>query len=315
MTQAAELPPHAPETGAARRLLGDFHVTGLFWYRFHKWAVASMPAWTVAPIICLFTCFFFLTIFKIRRAIGSNLAVVLGPCGFAARQRRIFRTMHAFAWCLTERYERLATPRSFEIEVEAMEHWNEVSGGPAGFVMVTAHLGAYEVGSMVPAELEAKRVHVVREPEIDPRAQEFIRMSVATVEGANYRMHFQNDDPLQAMLFLEALRRGEVVAIQADRPRTGGKTVETTLFGRPTALPAGPAALARAAGVPMLPVFALREGRRRYRLVFRPPIAVPRTMDRLADLGVATRRVAAEIEAIVRREPYQWFVFRELWKD
>ncbi len=313
VARPVEAPPHAPEKGWAARLLGDFHVTGLFWYRFHRWGIASLPAWTLAPLVGVFTAFFFVALLNIRRAIAANLVPVLGDCGWLERQRRIFRTMHAFAWCLTERYERLVTDRPFAVEIEAAEHWNAVAQPGRGFVMVTAHLGLYEVGSMAASVREARHVHLVREPEVDPRAQEFIRHCIANVQGTHYTMHFQNGDPLQGMALVEALQRGELVALQADRPRAGGRTVDTTLFGRPFAVPAGPAALARTAGVPILPVFALREGRRGVRILFRPPIEVARSANRNADLADAMRRVASEIEAGVRRAPHQWFVFRELW--
>jgi lauroyl/myristoyl acyltransferase len=309
------MPPHAPKVGRARRWLGDYHVTGLFWYRFHKWAVSTLPAWTLWPITITFTTFFFLTIVNIRRAIASNLAAVLGPCGFFERQRRIYATFWSFAWCLTERYERLTTRRPFDQSIESMEHWNAVALDGRGFVMVTAHLGMYEVSSMLPTPNGPRHVHLVREPEVDPRAQEFIRESVRAVEGSHYTMHFQRADPLQGMTFLDALRRGEIVAMQGDRPRAGSRTVNATLFGRPIALPSGPAALARTAGVPMLPVFAIREGRRRCRIVFSPPITVPETANRNADLTEAMGRVAAEVERAVRSAPQQWFVFRELWPE
>jgi len=315
MSSPVQIPPHAPEVGRARRWLGDYHVTGLFWYRFHKWAVSTLPAWTLWPITITFTTFFFFTIFKIRRAIASNLEKVMGPCGFFERQRRIYATMWTFGWCLSERYERLTTDRPFHLSIEAIEHWNAVESSDYGFVMVTAHLGMYEVSSMLPTPNGPRHVHLVREPEVDPRAQEFIRQSVRSVEGSHYTMHFQSDDPLQGMIFLDALRRREIVAMQGDRPRTGSRTVGATLFGRPIALPSGPAALARTAGAPMLPVFALRDGRRRCRVVFCPPITVPHTSDRNADLTWAMGQVAAEIERAVRAAPHQWFVFRELWPE
>ena len=315
MSAPHRVPPHAPKVGRARRLLGDYHVTGLFWYQFHKWAVSTLPAWTLWPITITFTTFFFCTIFNIRRAIASNLNAVLGPCGFLERQRRIYATMWSFAWCLTERYERLTTDRPFQQTIETLEHWNAVTATASGFVMVTAHLGMYEVGSMLPDPKEPRHVHLVREPEIDPRAQEFIRQCVRAVEGSHYSMHFQTDDPLQGMVLLDALRRGEIVAMQGDRPRTGSRTVQSTLFGRPIALPSGPAALARTAGVPMLPVFAIREGRRQCRILLCPPITVPRTENRDADLTWAMSRVATAVEDAVRAAPHQWFVFRELWPE
>ena len=91
------------------------------------------------------------------------------------------------------------------------------------------------------------------------------------------------------MDLLDALRRGEIVALQGDRPRAGGRTLEARLFGRPFALPVGPAALARAAGVPIVPVFVLREGRLRYRCVLRPAIAVAQSEDRQRDLARGAR--------------------------
>lgn len=310
---AAERPPHAPEASWAQKLLGDFHVTGLFWYRAHVRFVALLPAWALAPLIAVLTPFFWLALVKIRRAIASNLDAVLGPAGWFERQRRVLKTLHAFGACLAERNERFATDRPFDLAVEAMEHWRAATESGRGLVMVTAHLGLYEIGSMIPSSHEARHVHLVREPEIDPRAQAFIKASVAAVEGAHYTMHFQSGDPLLAVTLVEALARGEFVAVQGDRPRSGGKNVETTLFGRPFTLPIGPAVLARTAQVPLLPVFAIREGRRRFRLVFRPPIEVARTQDRNADLHAATQRIAAEIEQAIRRTPHQWFVFRELW--
>jgi KDO2-lipid IV(A) lauroyltransferase len=310
---AAERPPHAPETGWSARLLGRFHLTGIFWYRLNRWLVTATPEWLMAPLIGFLTPFAYGVLVRVRRAIRANLAAALGPAGFLERQRRCLRTIRSCGMCLIERYERFATGRPFAVEPEALEHWRAVADSGRGFVMVTAHLGLYEAGSMVPVAKEARRVHVVREPELDPRAQAFIQETVAAVEGSHYRMHFQTGNPLQAVALVEALDRGEIVAIQADRPHAGGKTVPATLFGRAFPLPAGPAVLARTARVPMLPVFTLREGRRRFRLVFRPPIEVARTADRDADLAAAMGRVAGEIEYAIRRAPDQWFVFRELW--
>ncbi len=104
-------PPHAPPLGRTHRLLGRFHVTGIFWYRSHRWGVTVLPAWVVGPFIVLFTAFFFLALRQIRRAIARNLEAVLGPCRWPRRQVRIYRTMWNFAWCLSERYEQLSTDR------------------------------------------------------------------------------------------------------------------------------------------------------------------------------------------------------------
>lgn len=312
-TAPAAPPPHAPESGWVRRLLGPFYVTGVFWFRFHCWGIARMPDWAIRPTLLLFTSFFFVALRNIRNGVAANLEAVLGPCSWWERQKRIWRTLQTFAWCLTERYERLATDRAFEMAGEGVETWREILDSGKGVILLSAHLGSWEAGSMTPSNRDGRRVHVVREAETDPRAQAFIRDLIGRQAKGLYITHFAADDPHLGMVLLETLRAGEIVALQGDRPRTGGRAIETALFGRPFPLPVGPAALARATGVPLVPVFIFREGRRRYRSVVRPPIHVAETADRKADLTAALDRFGAELEAAIRRAPHQWFCFRRVW--
>jgi lauroyl/myristoyl acyltransferase len=305
-------PPHAPEAGWARRVLGPFHVTGVFWFRLHRFGVRILPLWAFGVLMPVFTTFFWLMLRKIRAGIAENLDVVLGPCGWWERQRRMYRTLNTFAWCLSERYERLCTERVFSIEAEGLETWRDVLASGQGCILVTAHIGAWEVGSMLPASRDHRRIHVVREAETDPRAQRFFEGLIRSRGGELYVTHFA-EDPQLGMDLLDALRQGEVVALQGDRPRSGGRTEEVSLFGRAFQLPVGPAALARAAGVPIVPVFVFREGRFSYRCVIHPAIHVAQSADRRRDVGEALQRFTAGLEAAIRRAPHQWFCFRSLW--
>jgi lauroyl/myristoyl acyltransferase len=310
----AHAAPHAPEAGWARRLLGPFYVTGIFWYRFHRWGVRVLPSWGFNVIMPLFVPFFFVVLRNIRAAVAANLVPVLGPCGWLERQLRIYRTLWTFSWCLTERYERLITRRTFRTAAEGMEHFRELEASGQGFILVTAHIGNWEVGSMLPSSEEQRKVHVVREAEGDPRAQRFISDLIRRAACDNYVTHFA-EDPQLGLILLGALRQGEIVAVQSDRPRTGGRFVEADFFGETFPLPVGPAALARAAEVPILPVFMFREGRRRYRCAIRTPIRVARTADRQADLEEAVFKLAGELQWAIGHRPHQWFCFRKLWAD
>lgn len=313
VSAATSAPPQAPELGLLARLLGPVHVTGVFWFRIHRFGARVLPEWLKRATVLAFTLFFTVALRSIRAAVASNLEAVLGPAGFVERQRRIFRTFHQFAWCLTERYERLAGPVPFAIERRDGEAWDRLATSGRGVILVTGHLGNWEVGSVAAPDRGAPVVHVVREEELDPRAQRFIERLLTERTGDRYVTHFAARDPLLGIVLLEALRRGEVVALQGDRPRAGGRTVDVELFGRPFSIPAGPMALARNAGVPLLPAFVLREGRRRYGVRFGRPIEVPSTDDRDADLRRAGERVVAVLEAIIRSVPHQWFCFRRLW--
>ena len=85
------------------------------------------------------------------------------------------------------------------------------------------------------------------------------------------------------------------------------------MFGRPMPLPVGPAILARAADVPIVPIFSFLDDDFGLRAVVRPPITVGRTDDRDGDVLAAVTQVGAEIEWAIRQRPHQWFCFRRLW--
>lgn len=305
--------PHAPALGLSHRLLGRFHVTGVFWYRLPYAAFQRWPFWSAAPAVAICATLFFLVLGRIRAAVASNLEHVLGPAGFWKRGLRAYRTLYAFAWCLAERYQRIPHPQRFRSVLDGEENWRQVTASGEGLVLVTAHIGPWEAAAQFGASAARRRIHVVREEEIDPRAQEFIRELMART-GDNHITHFAADDPLLSLELGEALRKGDMVALQGDRPRVGGRCVTVSLFGRPMPLPLGPAALARAAHVPLVPVFNFREGRGLLRSVVRPPIHIARTADRDADLADAVRRFAVEIEWAIRERPHQWFCFRQLWR-
>lgn len=309
----ADTPPHAPQRGRVRRWLGPFYVTGVFWYRFPHWAFRRniLSPRTLPTFVALFATFFSLVLWNVRNAIAANLEAVLGPCGFWERQRRIYRTIHAFSWCYAARYEQVVHPGRFHVEVDGIEHIpTDLS---RGIIFVTAHVGQWELSSHLASRGLARPVHVVREGEMDPEAQRFLEGLVSGLSAQGVTTHFASDDPRLGIALAEALRRGEVVALQGDRPRVNGRTHTAQIFGRPLRLPLGPQALARATGAALVPVFSFREAPYCYRVVVRPPIPVSRTRDRDADVAQAVQRLAGEIEWAIRRAPHQWFCLRRLW--
>lgn len=306
-------PPQAPALGWSRRLLGSWHVTGVVWFKSCYWMTGWAPDWAFTCFVLTFTTGFFLALRRIRVAIARNLEPVLGPCGFLERQRRIFRTMLSFAWCYGERYQFLHDPRRFQIEVENGNYLDAAARTGEGLIFVTAHVGHWETAShLMPAGTD-REAHVVREEELDPESQAFMRGILGRHGEARYQTHFASDDPRLGLVLAAALRRGHVVALQGDRPRAGGRTLTARLFGRDLPLPVGPAALARAASVCLVPVFSFRTGPRRYQVCVREPIRVPANGPREDAIREATLRLAAEIEWAIGREPHQWFCFREVW--
>jgi predicted LPLAT superfamily acyltransferase len=307
--------PHAPRVGRIRRLIGPFHVTGVFWYWLPNLAPRCFPRWAFNPAERFFGFAFYFFLVNIRRAVRANLRVVLGPCGFWEGQRRAARTLSDFACCYGDRYESLAFPERFRVTLEGEEHWQRARASGRGLIFVTAHIGAWEMSSFLAASDTAMRFHVVREEELDPRSQRFMQELITRRTSPNCITHFAAGDPRLGLELRDALEKGENVAVQGDRPRVGSRTVPASLFGRPFAFPAGPLMLARVAQAPLVPVFTFREKHYVYRTAFREPIHVSAEGAAGPALAAAAAQLAVHVEWAIRHRPNQWFAFGEIWPE
>lgn len=315
---APRTPTPSPDAARARfrRLFGPLHITGIFWTRYIA-AAARLPLWLLRPVTWFSVAFMFPLLPGRRRVVAANLEGPLGPCGFWARQRRVWRTFRAHAWHLVERFRCLDPRHQPTIEVDGAEVFERIRASDHGWLIVSAHFGSWEVGSALPL-LEAgddRRIHVVREHEDHAQTQRFFEARVAAATAGRAATHYLDREFDLGVALLKALRSADVVSLAGDRPRHPSSGIEVTMFGRPVVVPNGPPALARAAGVPIVPVFLfwIRPGH--HRVVARPPIQVARTADRHADLRAAAQRIAVEIEWAIRQAPHEWARWEVVWRD
>jgi lauroyl/myristoyl acyltransferase len=80
------------------------------------------------------------------------------------------------------------------------------------------------------------------------------------------------------------------------------------MFGQRGRVPEGPIRLAVLTGAPILPVFAARQGRRRYEVIVGSPIRMPRSASE-AELDATAQRLADSLASFVRTRPTHWFHF------
>ncbi len=173
-------------------------------------------------------------------------------------------------------------------------------------MVVTGHFGSWDVGAR---ELQAlgRPVTLVmaREP------NETVRTFMSDLRTRNdVRILYSGESVLSGLPILHALRRGEIVCMQIERWGGLSGTHETVLFGHPALFQLGPFVVARAARVPVVPVFCMRRGIRRYELVI-GDLSEPRTR---AEAVVAFERTMRMYEALIRDHPDQWLVFEDAWR-
>lgn len=113
---------------------------------------------------------------------------------------------------------------------------------------------------------------------------------------------------------LHGLKRGELVAITADRD-VGTSTKDVTLFGHATQVPDGPATLAVLTGAPIV-VGTLRRTTPGHFATWIERVPWTPSGDRDADIGTVAQLVTDVLARHIAEAPEQWWgAFQTLWPD
>jgi KDO2-lipid IV(A) lauroyltransferase len=247
-----------------------------------------------------------------RRQIAENLTPLLGNDPHCLRQavRRVFINYGEQLVEYAAFFGGRGTPAldAFE-QAEGYEHLAGALALGKGVVLVTAHVGFWELGGLLFRQMGLP-VSVLTLEDPDPGVHEErsrIRASLG-IETITV-----GTGPWGSLAVARALRQNSVVAMLVDR-YAGSDAVPVEMFGRVTHFAPGPALYARLSGASVVPAFVLRAGPGRYRGLVLPAVPMEFTGDRAGDLAQNTRLVAAAIEGVVRDHPDQWYNFTPVWR-
>jgi KDO2-lipid IV(A) lauroyltransferase len=190
-----------------------------------------------------------------------------------------------------------------EIEcIEGEAYYEQVRRLGRGLIVVTAHVGSFEVAL---AGLRAREEHVHVVYKHNPH-EPFERLRSDQRRRIGVREAAVDDGIDMWMRLRDALRRDEVVLMQGDRVMPPAHGLEVPFLGGLVELPVGPAKLAAASGAPILPVLSVRLPSRRLRIIIKEPIQVDAPESGPFDPGPVTRRIGAVLEQHIRAFPDQW---------
>ncbi|MFV1987443.1 MAG: lysophospholipid acyltransferase family protein [Gemmatimonadota bacterium] len=183
-----------------------------------------------------------------------------------------------------------------------VEDLYRIAGGSAASVVVTGHIGNWELAAAYAAVSGVPVTAVARR-----QGGRFGRRLHAVREAAGVEIidHDGGAGPV-----IRALRAGRCVTLVADQHAIRGAR-PMPFLGRPAWTRLGPARLAAAAGVPLVFAALLREDEG-YRFEWRP---LPREVVEDEDAVTVTRMWVSYLEEAVKRRPEQYFWFHERWKQ
>ena len=239
-------------------------------------------------------------------AVRSNLAAVKPAPVDEALVRQAFRNYGA---TLADYFLLGTRPRTEVLDMVeppvGLEHFQEICGPGQAAVIVTAHLGLFELGSLFTADLKPPPLVLsLPEPSVALgrwRAAYRQRWGAETLEVG--------DDQFSFVKITRELAKGRSVALLADRPSDTNRVWVDFPHG---AMPfsTGPVWLSLLSGCPILAVTTVRLPSGRYRMEAHPPLA-PKWLNGSREETVEhyTRQLAAIFRKAICEYPDQWYQF------
>ncbi len=204
-----------------------------------------------------------------------------------------------------------ATPQraaSRFIRYEGLEHYLAARGRGKGVLVLTGHLGAWELSSFYHSLAGYPMGMVIRRLD-NPLVDRMVNR-IRCMHG-NRVLH--KDDFARGLL--ASMRAGETVGILMDTNMTPPQGLFVPFFGVEACTASGLARVALKTGAAVVPGFLLwEEAERQYVLRFYPELDLASTGDAEADAAENTARFTAVLEDVIRQYPSQWLWMHRRWK-
>ncbi|MBX3244874.1 MAG: lysophospholipid acyltransferase family protein [Acidobacteria bacterium] len=229
---------------------------------------------------------------KIARGTFENLGRVLGEASQLPKSS----------------VEDIAAITEFEFDDEIDDLYRRVKADKQGVLIVTAHMGNWELFVLAFAALHEPISYLAR-PIDNARIEEMVTA---------FRTRFGNrpiNKSGSAITAISHLREGGILGILADVNAHPKEGVFVPFFGVDACTPSGPAMIALRSGAVILPAVCVWDAeRKKFRFVRGKLIQPADTGDRKADIITTTAEYTAELEKLIRQYPDQWMWIHKRWK-
>ena len=200
--------------------------------------------------------------------------------------------------------------KTFRMEIEGIEHFQQLAKGEESFVMLSSHIGNYEIaGYTLSSEQKPLNALVFfgeKASVMDNRAKLFA--------DTNTRMIPIRPDMGHLFEIDQALQNGEIVSMPADRLLGSQKKLQIPFLNGTAAFPYGPFSIATLRGLNVLAIHVMKQSARTYR-IYVTPLSYDREAPRQQQIQELAHQYVAEVQRMVEHYPTQWYNYFEFWKN
>jgi Kdo2-lipid IVA lauroyltransferase/acyltransferase len=195
-----------------------------------------------------------------------------------------------------------------KVRIQGEEYLRMASESPNGSIMITAHLGNWEMSAIFACcFLQKPLVAIARNLE-----NRWLGLWINRLRTRFGNTILDKRGALPKMA--RTLRNGNMLGILIDQATIRAEGVEVLFFGKTVTTTPAAALLARRYNAPVIPAFCIREPDGHHKVIVEPPLNLIRTEDSDSDLRANTQLMTSAIEKAVRVYPEQWLWFHKRWK-
>lgn len=176
-----------------------------------------------------------------------------------------------------------------------------------GSIVVTGHIGNWEAQGFCATD-QGIRAGVVYRAANNPLVDRQLRRLRSPIVVAQFPKGTAGVREI-----LKHLKSGGLVAMLMDQKMNDG--VAVPFFGEDAMTPPAAVEIAYKYGYPLIPVRSERLGGSRFRITIYPPIDVPQSGNRKADVRAALVEINALLESWIRDRPEQWLWLHNRWPE
>lgn len=218
-----------------------------------------------------------------------------------------FKNHCMFAQVVIDRFAMYAG-RQFQMKVDGLEHYNRLCDQESGFVVLSSHVGNYEMAGYTQVS-DLKSVNAL----VYFGEKASVMENRGKMLGPNgNKMILVRDDMSHLFEIDKALTHGEIVSIPADRVWGSQKSIVLPFLGHEARFPMGPFSVATIRGLEVVGVNVMKTSTRGY-LIHVTPLGYDKEAPRREQTRQLAEAYVSMLEGMVRRYPTQWYNYFDFW--